>query len=88
LTYAPALKFTNHLGRDFNHPAYQLDLPVPFKPRLLDVETYLLFRRLRQKPAVVSREILNDPELGALSFGKWSRFAMERLIPCVQACRA
>lgn len=44
MTHGPALKFSNHLGRDFNHLIYQLDLPVPFKTRLLDVETYLLFR--------------------------------------------
>lgn len=38
----PVLTYTGHVGRGWEHFTHQVDLTVPFKTSLLDLETYLL----------------------------------------------
>lgn len=38
----PSLVYTGHVGRGWKRPTHQLDLTIPFKTSLLDLETYIL----------------------------------------------
>ena len=37
----PSLMFTGWAGKDFNHASFQLDLAIPARVRLLNIEAYL-----------------------------------------------